>query len=152
MGFMSSSDTDNTTGRPRTYGAFFLVAAGLLAVFFFKLWSLPLLTAPPVPVVKDDVVSQAVKDAGSGERTKKTVSKPVMMKQAIVSKININSAGIEELSALPGIGPELAKRIITLRGQKGRFSTIAELKEVRGIGEKRFGAVKGLVTVNKNKH
>lgn len=50
--------------------------------------------------------------------------------------ININTAGIEELETLPGIGEVLSQRIIEYRIANGPFETIDELDEVKGIGEK----------------
>lgn len=63
------------------------------------------------------------------------------------SKININTASAKELESLPGIGPVLAQRIVDYRAQKGGFKTIEEIMEVSGIGEKRFEAIKDLITV-----
>lgn len=62
-------------------------------------------------------------------------------------KININTASVSELESLPGIGPVLAQRIVDYRAQKGGFKTIEEIKEVSGIGDKKFEAIKDLITV-----
>lgn len=62
-------------------------------------------------------------------------------------KININTASAKELESLPGIGPVLAQRIVDYRTQKGGFQTIEEIMEVSGIGEKKFQAIKDLITV-----
>jgi len=56
--------------------------------------------------------------------------------------LDINKATRDELMTLPGIGPVLAERIVSYRGEKGSFADISEIKEVSGIGEKRFEAVK----------
>jgi competence protein ComEA len=48
----------------------------------------------------------------------------------------LNRAGQEELERLPGIGPVMAKRILEFRSRKGRFESIEELLQVRGIGKK----------------
>jgi len=50
--------------------------------------------------------------------------------------VNINTAGINELDQLPGIGPATAKNIIEYRNQIGRFNAIDELQNVKGIGPK----------------
>lgn len=50
--------------------------------------------------------------------------------------VNLNTADVAALDALPGVGPVLAQRIIDWRTQNGRFSSVDELGEVSGIGEK----------------
>lgn len=51
-------------------------------------------------------------------------------------RLDLNSATVEELVALPGIGPKRAQAIINLRSQQGRFRCIEDLLRVRGIGRK----------------
>ena len=63
-------------------------------------------------------------------------------------KININTASWEELSALDGIGEVLAKRIVAYREQNGPFSLTEELLQVRGIGEKKYQAIREKITVS----
>ena len=55
--------------------------------------------------------------------------------------ININTADIDTLCLLPGIGPVLAQRIIDYRTQHGPFSSLEELTLVEGIGAKRLEAI-----------
>lgn len=52
--------------------------------------------------------------------------------------VNINEATAEQLRQLPGIGPAYAKRIIEWREENGPFTSIEQLLEIRGIGEKRL--------------
>ncbi len=52
-------------------------------------------------------------------------------------KVSIGSASEEQLQALPGIGPAMAKRIIEYRSENG-FANLEDLKEVKGIGDKLF--------------
>jgi len=61
--------------------------------------------------------------------------------------INLNTATQEQLELLPGIGPVLAQAIITERDQRGGFRSVNELRDVRGIGDKRFADIEALVTV-----
>ena len=60
--------------------------------------------------------------------------------------IDINSAGIEELSLLPGVGESLAQSIVSRRMALGGFRTTEELKTVKGIGEAKFSAIKTYVS------
>ena len=61
--------------------------------------------------------------------------------------VNINTADIEELATLKGIGSALAQRIIDYREQNGAFKSIDEIKNVRGIGDKKFAAFKDKITI-----
>ena len=60
--------------------------------------------------------------------------------------VNINTADAERLATLKGIGPALAQRIIEYREQNGAFKTIDEIKNVRGIADKKFAAFKDKIT------
>src|SRR5919205_2058162 len=62
-------------------------------------------------------------------------------------KVNINTASVEELATLPGIGESIAKNIVAYREQNGNFKTVNELMNVKGIGEKKFEKMKDLITV-----
>lgn len=62
-------------------------------------------------------------------------------------KVNINTAGKEELERLPGIGPTLARRILDYREAHGGFRSVEELRKVSGIGPKKFEELKGLVEI-----
>lgn len=62
------------------------------------------------------------------------------------STVNINTADLGELDALPGIGPALAQRIIDYRQANGGFKTVEDLKNVSGIGEKKYNDIKDLIS------
>ena len=62
-------------------------------------------------------------------------------------KINLNTAGVEELGTLPRVGPVLAQRIVDWRQQHGRFKTVQELDAVDGIGPKLLEALLPLVGI-----
>ncbi len=63
------------------------------------------------------------------------------------AKININTANANLLQTLPGIGPVLSERIIDYRNQNGLFGVIDEIKDVSGIGEKKYEGIKDLICV-----
>ncbi len=62
--------------------------------------------------------------------------------KTIEGKININTATIEELSSLPGIGPSKAGAIIEFREKYGLFESIEDLLYVPGIGESLYSSIK----------
>ena len=61
--------------------------------------------------------------------------------------INLNTATIDQLETLPGIGRKTAERILEYRTKIGAFKRIEELMNVKGIGEKSFLKLKPLVAV-----
>ena len=63
------------------------------------------------------------------------------------SKININTATLEELDKLPGVGEATANKIISHREENGQFKTIEDIKNVNGIGDKKFEKMKELICV-----
>ncbi|GAA4780995.1 hypothetical protein GCM10023200_12830 [Actinomycetospora chlora] len=62
-------------------------------------------------------------------------------------RVDLNTATLEQLDQLPGVGPVTAQRILEWRSQNGRFATVEQLQEVSGIGDARFATLRDLVTV-----
>jgi len=62
-------------------------------------------------------------------------------------KVNLNTATQAQLEELPGIGPAYAQAILAERQRRGGFTSVNELRSVRGIGDKRFAQLAPLVTV-----
>lgn len=62
--------------------------------------------------------------------------------------VNINTAGLEELKTLPGIGDSKARSIIAYREKNGAFKTIEDIKHVDGIGDGIFAKLEGCMKVD----
>lgn len=60
--------------------------------------------------------------------------------------VSLNTATAEQLDALPGVGPVLARHIIDYRSRRGGFTSVEQLREVNGIGDRRFSDLRSLVT------
>lgn len=80
--------------------------------------------------------------AVSAEQTASATESPVPE-----GPVNLNTATLEQLDTLPGIGPSLARSIIDYREAYGPFQSVGDLMNVTGIGEKRMEAIWNLVTV-----
>jgi len=65
--------------------------------------------------------------------------------------VDLNQGTLDELVSLPGIGQVLGQRIIEYRQIQGPFTSVEELKNVSGIGDKRMARLKSLVTTSVNK-
>lgn len=61
--------------------------------------------------------------------------------------IDLNTASLDALQEIPGVGPVIAQRIVTYREQNGGFQTVEQLLEVSGIGESTFAQMQPMVTV-----
>jgi competence protein ComEA len=77
-------------------------------------------------------------------------SAPAAARRPVSFPINLNTAQRKEFMELPGIGEQLAERILQYRKAHGAFRTIEQLREVKGIGKKRMDRLRPLVTVAKH--
>nr|WP_324606369.1 ComEA family DNA-binding protein [Streptomyces cellulosae] len=64
---------------------------------------------------------------------------------APAAPVPLNTATVDQLETLPGVGPVLAQHIIDYRTQHGGFRSVDELREVNGIGDRRFADLRNLV-------
>ena len=62
-------------------------------------------------------------------------------------KININEAEVPDFMKLAGVGRALAGRIVDYRTNQGRFSSIEDMKKVKGVGDKLFEKIKNDISV-----
>ena len=72
---------------------------------------------------------------------------PGIVRQPGPGLVNINTANLELLQTLPGVGPATAARIIEYRQAHGRFASVDDLDQVKGIGPKKMEQLRPLVTV-----
>jgi competence protein ComEA len=66
----------------------------------------------------------------------------LLVSGAASAALNLNTAGKDELVALPGIGPSKAQAILDYRKEHGSFKSVDEVRKVKGIGEKLFQQIK----------
>ncbi|MBB1293630.1 MAG: competence protein ComEA [Pseudoalteromonas rhizosphaerae] len=79
----------------------------------------------------------------SGAAVTKTEATESMGK---VQLVNVNQATVEQLTQLPGIGKSKAQAIVDYRTEQGKFKSVADLAQVKGIGDKLVAKLDGKVT------
>ena len=89
---------------------------------------------------KEEVDALAVVYSDTGSETSGTMSDST-------GRVNINTATLEELTTLPGIGDTRARAIIDYREQNGAFGNIEDIMQVTGIKEKSFSKIKDSICV-----
>lgn len=88
-----------------------------------------------------------LRSAGARSGTARQLSATVPPPTSPAAVLDLNHATVEELLALPGVGPIIAERIVALRASRGRFADVAELEEVPGVGSKSLERIAPLVRV-----
>ena len=106
-----------------------LILLGLAAVFLGALWGV------------------SVRDRGMPGPVTVSTEKDLPPEEIQVVLVDLNTAGVDELTTLPGIGESLAKRIVDYRTEHGPFESLEALMEVSGIGEKKLEELRDYVTV-----
>jgi competence protein ComEA len=102
----------------------------------------------PAPPALQEEAGDPPAPAGSVEaRTGTAVAPDAEPGVARESRVDLNRAGVAELEQLPGIGRVLAQRVVDWRGAHGRFKSVDELSNVKGIGSKKLAQIKPLVRV-----
>ena len=96
--------------------------------------------AQQVLVMKKGEAAPPTASSGSTGETGPSAGSPA-------GPINLNTATLDQLETLPGIGPALGQRIIDHREQHGPFQSVEDLLDVSGIGDKRLADLRDQVTV-----
>lgn len=91
-------------------------------------------TAESDTPAQTDFISSALEKAASAAQSTQT--------------LDLNTASVEQLMQLPGVGQTTAERIVAYRERYGRFVTVEQLLDVQGIGQGLLSQLRDLVTVN----
>lgn len=139
----TSNDPTSLSLRPvapvrRIATAIALVA---LAVTIMATWlsSAPAVAkpAPKAPATETKVADEPATDADEPAPPKpKKAPKAAKGKKEISGKLNLNTATVEQLTLLPGVGPSKAERVLAWRTKNGEFKRVADLRKVKGFGYK----------------
>ncbi len=114
---------------------FLFAAVTCAALFFSCLVSFEKI--PPLPSARGE--------ESFSESTETLSENDIPIESSPKDALDLNTATLEELQSLPGIGPKLGKRILDYREEYGKFFSVDELLEVPGIGEKKLEAIREMV-------
>lgn len=101
----------------------------------------------PPPVVSPSPSGSAFGSSSRSGGAKAAPSSPAKYAgtRSVTFPLDLNAANIEDFMALPGIGETLAQRLVEYRKRHGGFRSVEDLRQVRGIGEKRMEQLRPLV-------
>jgi competence protein ComEA len=116
-----------------------------LGVVFWIGWTLPASFNQPSDLGAHSF-EETKTDKGFDTRDTREVS-PATPTRSHKNLLDLNRATEQDFDALPGIGARLAERIIAYRQSVGTFHSLDELRQVKGIGSKKFERIRPLITV-----
>jgi comEA protein len=98
----------------------------------------------PLPNAPDESIILESTDSGF---VAVSISQEKKIETGSFFNVQLNTAGQIELERIPGIGPVMARRILSYRQSKGRFQTVDELLNVKGIGPKKLQKIRSYVQI-----
>lgn len=121
-------------------------------IIFYNAFFIPEVTIPTVVYVdKDYSDNENLPDSNSNQTLESNSNQNFNNVNSSITngeKVNINTATESELAEkIPGVGESIAKKIVEYRNYNGNFSSIEEIKNVSGIGDKKFEAMKDIICV-----
>jgi len=135
----------------------FAMVALTMGVIFWIGWTVPQRESDEVPPFSPGAAPElhveGPVDAGPTRIPIGRAIGPVKQTSVVpgVRKIDLNRATEKDLETLPGVGAVLAGRIVKYRRDIGLFSRVEDLRDVKGIGKKKFDRIKNLVVVTVRK-
>ena len=136
--------------------------AATMGVVFWIGWTLPASFNRAHDLAAQSLEGPQADIAPSRGRAAEAISAPVAfmsnqpstavaLKRSHADLLDLNRATEQDFDALPGVGPRLAERILEYRQSVGAFHSLDELREVKGIGNKKFERIRPLVTIMPNR-
>jgi competence protein ComEA len=95
------------------------------------------------------ILALAAAMVAGNPRPAATAPPPEQGAATATARVNINTAGVEELMSLPGIGKAYAERILDYRQKNGPFKKPEDILNVRGVGEKTYERIRERITVGR---
>lgn len=102
-----------------------------------------------IPKIGDEIDNSTINNSNESNNSENIEEGIIQNENKDINKnkININTATISELDTLPGFGEITAQKIIDYRQEHTKFNSIEEIKNIKGIGEKKFNDVKDYICV-----
>jgi competence protein ComEA len=100
-------------------------------------------------IMTPDIILKSLDAASADTRNARAENNDFLREMLLRNPININTAPADSLEMLPGIGPELSRRIVDYRRRISTYRTVEDLKMVRGIGDARLEDIRSMITVGK---